>query len=198
MPIQLPRLGGAYLSSLIATFSVPKHDTSELPKDLKARIDGDNWLFLEIEPGQDEHSVFIGMGPGAPFGDGPEQVELEEPLQQLHPYLRHETTDVWMRGSYHIPQEEVPDRGIVAAMLGVAVKVGSRSLTMTGATLSVDDDSFNEISWTLLSNGSLSVSIHGVKTFKLDEQFLVNIETQLQQCFRQLVLGESEGGTSES
>lgn len=103
------------------------------------------------------------------------EVQLTQ-VEQLLERLAGEMVDASVTSRYSIPATMIPAHGIIQGMRHLRTEAGGATMTLSGATMSIKDDIFTEVSWKICED-TIRVTLEAETESPVGEGYFEAIST---------------------
>lgn len=198
MELMLPDFSDPHLWCVTLCCAFKTGESAQLPPvEKRTRLEcryGDGfWCRLICEPrgiaDEDPGSIHLHVDVQRAFGSRKSEAknQLSEVQEVLIKFLGC-TGDVHVAATYRVPEANVPQTGLVRAFFGLATEQAGMQLTFRGATMAINEDGFDTLSWRI-DDGELSSSLDAYLEVEIDQNTFTEVTEFVTERLRSLVLG---------
>jgi hypothetical protein len=198
MRIQLPSFSDPLLHRL--QVCVITSDTSLVDRlkgiscDWDAQYGDDFWVHVEISLSEADR-IHFHVDAVRSFGAGKSAATstVDEVLERIA-IADGVEAKAWVGALYKFAEEQYPKKGIIPA-ISITTEVAGTTLALTGAEISFQEGPFDELKWSMGSDGKLNVFLDALLPIKFDAELLLRAEKSLRSGLNRFVLSISEEST---
>ena len=188
----LPDFSNQYFRSLHICFHFPTPIPVE-PIDGDARFGSDAWFHVvvgEVPKGKiSQTHLHFDIVKGL---KGRRQIAASHDLSELISRVAKfagMTALAWIAAEYFVPVDILPRRGAIDAFLGLSTKTGGVNLGFIGATMKIEDESLDELSWKLTPDRkNVSIELDMLISCTVDNECCLKAEQVATSALKRLIL----------